>query len=106
MKYKKYYLMFLVLYLVALFLAGATQMHRPDTVLFKVLSFIWSLTPSQTARWFGFSLMVLVFLIILVFVAGCKLIAYFMREEKDQSEPDMGGDLTGKTDHHILMHHS
>jgi hypothetical protein len=83
MKSKKYYLVFLVLYLLALFLAGATRVHRPDTVLFKLLSFIWSLTPSQTARWFGFSLTVLVLLIILVFVAGCKLIAYFMREEKD-----------------------
>jgi hypothetical protein len=83
MKSKKYCLMFLVLYLIALFLAGATQMHLPDRVLFKVLNFIWSLTPSQTARWFGFSLMVLVLLIILVFVAGCKLIVYFIREEKD-----------------------
>ena len=81
MKLKKYYLMFLVLYLMALILAGANRLKRPDTFLTKMLGFIWSLMPSQTAGWFGISLIVLVILIILVFVAGCKLIAYFMQRE-------------------------
>ena len=84
MKLKKYYLMFLVLYLIALLLAGATCMKCPDTFLFKALGFIWSLAPSQTTGWFLISLITLVILIILVFVAGCKLIAYFMCKEKDQ----------------------
>ena len=84
MKLKKYYLIFLVLYLIALFLGGANCMKCPDSFLSKVRGFIWSLAPSQTAGWFGISLIVLVILIILVFVAGCKLIAYFMRKEKDQ----------------------
>ena len=50
-------------------------MHRPDTVLIKVLSFIWSLAPSQNARWFAFSLIVLVISLVLIFVAGYILIA-------------------------------
>jgi len=75
---KKYYLIFLVLYLVALILAGANRLVRPDTVLFKAWVVLWSLAPSQTAGWSAISLIVLVILIILVFVAGCKLIAYFM----------------------------
>jgi hypothetical protein len=83
MKLKKYYLMFLVLYLIALFLAGANRLKRPDTVLSKARVFIWSLMPSQTAGWWFISLIVLVILMILVFVAGCKLIAYFMCKEKD-----------------------
>ncbi len=98
MKSWRYYLVFLVLYLTALLLAGATQMHRPDTVLFKLLNFIWSLAPSQTARWFGVSLAVPVFLILLGFVAGCKLIACFIREEYVRGESDEGFDLTGETD--------
>ena len=83
-KGKKYYLIFLVFYLLALILAGANRMKYPDTFLFKLLGFLWSLAPSQTFPWIAISLVVLVILIILVFVAGCKLIAYFMRKEKDQ----------------------
>ena len=89
-KLKKYYLIFLVLYLIALVLAGATRLGPspfsgvpPKTVLSKVWVFIWGLMPSQTiVSWFH-SLIVLVILIILVFVAGCKLIAYFVRKEND-----------------------
>ena len=84
MKLKKDYLIFLVLYLLALILAGANRLKLPDTFLTKMLSFIWRLMPSQTAGWFAISLIVLVILIILGFVAGCKLIAYFMRKEEDQ----------------------
>ncbi len=80
MKFKKYYLIFLVLYLIALFLGGANRLKLPDTFLTKMLSFIWRLMPSQTAGWHAISLIVLVILIILGFVAGCKLIAYFIRE--------------------------
>ncbi len=83
-KLKKYYLIFLVLYLVALILAGATRLAHPDTVLLKAWGVLWSLAPSQTFGWFAISGVVLVILLILVFVAGCKLIAYFMRKEKDQ----------------------
>jgi len=50
-------------------------MHRPDTMLNKVLSFIWSLAPSQNFRWFAFSLIVLVISLVLIFVAGYILIA-------------------------------
>jgi hypothetical protein len=77
-KLKKYYLIFLVLYLIALILAGANRMSSPDSVLSKVLGFIWSLTPTQTFVWWFISLIVLVILLVLIFVAGCKLIAYFM----------------------------
>ncbi len=77
-KLKKYYLIFLVLYLIALILAGATRLAHPDTVLLKAWGVLWSLAPSQTFGWFAISGVVLVILIILVFVAGCKLIAYFM----------------------------
>jgi len=84
MKLRKYYLIFLVLYLLALVLAGANRLVRPDTVLFKAWGVLWSLAPSQTAPWSAISGVVLVILIILVFVAGCKLIAYFVRKEKDQ----------------------
>ena len=89
---KKYYLIFLVLYLIALFLGGANRLvftgtnrlKFSDTVLGKAWVFIWSLMPSQTFGWFAISGVVLVILIILGFVAGCKLIAYSMREEKDE----------------------
>jgi hypothetical protein len=109
MKLKKYYLIFLVLYLMALILAGANrlvfagdnQLKFPDTVLGKAWGFIWCLMPSQTFGWFAISGIVLAILIILGFVAGCKLIAivsgytlivfvsdkvrvHFMRKEKDQ----------------------
>lgn len=84
MKLKKYYLIFLVLYLIVLFLGGANRLKSPDTVLFKAWGLLWSLAPSQTAPWSAISGIVLVILIILVFVAGCKLIAYFMSEENDQ----------------------
>ena len=84
MKSKKYYLIFLVLYLLALVLAGANRLKSPDTVLFKAWGLLWSLAPSQTFPWWFISGVVLVILIILVFVAGCKLITYFMRKEKDQ----------------------
>lgn len=75
MKLKKTFLIFLVLYLLALILAGANRMRSPDAVLTKILAFIWSLAPSQTARWFGISLIVLVILLVLIFAAGCILIA-------------------------------
>jgi len=92
MKSKKYYLVFLVLYLLALILAGAnqlifsgvSQLKFSDTVLGKAWVFIWSLMPSGTFYWCFISLIVLVILIILGFVAGCKLIVYFVRKEKDQ----------------------
>ena len=88
MKLKKYYLIFLVLYLVALVLAGATRLGPyprsgaplPNNVLTKLLAYIWSLAPSQNALWFRNSGIVLVILIVLGFVAGCKLIAYFMHK--------------------------
>ena len=107
-KLKKYYLIFLVLYLIALILLGANRLGPcpfsgvpPKTVLSKVWVYIWSLMPSQTIGWWTISLVVLVILIILVFVAGCKLISFvsryklivfvsdkvkvhFMRKEKDQ----------------------
>ena len=76
-KLKKYYLIFLVLYLLALILAGANRMSSPDSVLTKMLAYIWSLMPSQTFGWWAISGVVLVILIILGFVAGCKLIAYY-----------------------------
>ena len=84
MKLRKYYLIFLVLYLLALILAGANRLVLPDTFLTRAWGFIWSLAPSQTFGWFAISGVVLAVLIILGFVAGCKLIAYFMCEEKDQ----------------------
>jgi len=85
MKLKKYYLIFLVLYLLALILAGANPYGGyPGSVLSKMLGFLWSLAPSQTFGWWAISGVVLVILIILGFVAGCKLIAYFMRKEEDQ----------------------
>ena len=92
MKLRKHYLIFLVLYLIALILLGAnrlfflgvSQLKFSDTVLGKAYIFIWSLMPSQTFSSFAISGVVLVILIILGFVAGCKLIAYFMRKEEDQ----------------------
>lgn len=72
---KKNFLIFLALYLTALILGGANRMRRPDTMLFKMLSLIWSLAPSQTAGWFGISLIVLVIILVLIFAAGCILIA-------------------------------
>ena len=78
-KLKKYYLIFLVLYLLALVLAGANRLIRTDTVLSKMWVLLWSLAPSETFGWWAISFVVLVVLIILVFVAGCKLIAFFMR---------------------------
>ena len=108
-KLKKYYLIFLVLYLIALILLGANRMGPYPTsggfpqnaVLKKAAVFIWGLMPSQTVGWWTISGLVLVILIILGFVAGCKLIAFasrykmivfvsdkvrvhFMRKEKDQ----------------------
>ncbi len=74
---KNTFLLYLASYMVALFLAGATRMHRPDAFLHKLLSFIWSLMPSQNARWFAFSLITLVILLVLVFVAGYILFARF-----------------------------
>jgi len=84
MKLKKYYLTFLVLYLLALILAGANRLIDTDTALSRAWLLIWDLMPSQTFGWWAISGVVLVILMILGFVAGCKLIAYFMREEKDQ----------------------
>ena len=99
-KLKKYYLIFLVLYLIALILLGANRL-RPyprsgitptKNVLTKAWVFIWNLMPSQTVGWLIISLVVLVILIVLVFVAGCKLIAYFMRKREgplEESEIDV-----------------
>jgi len=84
MKFKKYYLIFLVLYLLALILAGANRLVLPNTFLTRAWGLLWSLAPSQTFGWWAISGIVLVILIILGFVAGCKLIAYFMHKEKDQ----------------------
>ncbi len=70
-KLKKYYLIFLVLYLIVLYPYGG----YPDSVLSKALGFIWSLTPTQTFVWFFISLIVLVILLVLIFAAGCILIA-------------------------------
>jgi len=78
-KLRKHYLIFLVLYLIALVLAGANRLVLPNTVLSKVRVFIWSLMPSQTFNWWFISLIVLVILIILGFVAGCKLISFVSR---------------------------
>ena len=69
-KLKKYYLIFFVLYL-----AFITKMLG-----FIWNRFLWNLAPSQTSGWLAISGI----LIILVFVAGCKLIAYFVRKEKNQ----------------------
>ncbi len=84
-KLKKYYLIFLVLYLIALVLAGANRLgpyprsgSPPNNELTKMMAYIWSLMPSQNVYWWTISGVVLRILIILVFVAGCKLIAYFM----------------------------
>ena len=92
-KLKKYYLIFLVLYLIALILLGANRLGScplsgvpPKTVLSKAWVYIWSLMPSQNIGWWTISLVVLVILIILVFVAGCKLIAYFMRKREGPLE--------------------
>ena len=86
MKLKKYYLIFLVLYLLALILAGANRLKSPDTVLFKAWGLLWSLAPSQTAPWSAISGIVLVILIILGFVAGCKLIAYYYAQREGPAE--------------------
>ena len=80
---KNYYLIFIVLYLIALILGGANRMRCPDAVLTKILSFLWGLAPSQTAGWFMVSFIVLVILIIAGFVVGCILIAYFVPKEKE-----------------------
>ena len=85
-KLKKYYLIFLVLYLIALILAGANRMSSPDSVLLKAWIVLSSLAPSQTSGWFVISGVVLVILIILVFVAGCKLIAYFDAQREGPAE--------------------
>ena len=83
-KGKKYYSIFLVLYLIALILAGANRMKYPDTFLFKVVGFLLRLAPSPTGPAFVISLVVLVILIILVFLAGCILVAYFIRAKEDR----------------------
>ncbi len=70
-KLKKYYLIFLFLYLIVLYPYGG----YPDSVLSKALGFIWSLTPTQTFVWWFISLIVLVILLVLIFAAGCILIA-------------------------------
>ncbi len=93
-KLRKYYLIFLVLYLIALILLGANRLGPfprsggvlPNNVFTKALRFIWGLMPSQTVGWWTISHIVLVILIILVFVAGCKLIAYFMRKREGPLE--------------------
>jgi threonine/homoserine/homoserine lactone efflux protein len=67
---KRTFLVYLVLYLTALMLTGATHLDNPDTPLVRLLSFIWSLMPSQNARWFMLSLIMLIILMALIFVAG------------------------------------
>ena len=54
-KLKKYYLIFLVLYLIALILAGANRLGRAVGVLSKAWGVLWSLTPSQNSGWFVIS---------------------------------------------------
>jgi len=89
MKLRKHYLIFLILYLLALVLAGANRLIDTDTTLSRAWLLIWDLMPSQTVGWWVISFVVLVVLIILGFVAGCNLIAYFMREERDQITREM-----------------
>jgi len=84
LKLKKCYLLFFILYLIALFLGGGSSMRYQDSVLSKMVGFIWSLAPSQTSVWWFISLVVSVILIILGFVAGCILITHFVRKEEDQ----------------------
>ena len=94
MKLKRYYLIFFVLYLIALILLGANRMGPYPTsggfpqnaVLKKAAVFIWGLMPSQTVGWWAISLVVLKILIILVFVAGCKLIAYYYAQRERPAE--------------------
>ncbi len=90
-KLKKYYMIFLVLYLIALILAGANRMSSPDSVLSKVLGLIWSLTPTQTFVWFFISLIVLVILLVLIFTAGCILIARLETRERASENIGIGG---------------
>jgi len=94
MKLRKHYLIFLVLYLIALILLGANRFGPYPTsggfpqnaVLKKAAVFIWGLMPSQTVGWWAISLVVLKILIILVFVAGCKLIAYYYAQRERPAE--------------------
>lgn len=74
MKLRKRYLIFLVLYLIALVLLGANRMKDPDVFLTKMVGFFWGLAPSQTFNWFFISLIALVILLALVFAAGCYLL--------------------------------
>jgi len=75
-KLKKYQIVFLVLYL-----AFITKMLG-----FIWNRFLWSLAPSLTSGWWAISGIVVVILIILGFVTGCRLIAYFVRKEKAEEE--------------------
>ena len=84
MKLKREYWTFFVLYLIALFVAGANRLIDTDTALSRAWRFIWDVMPSQTFGWWVISFGILMILIILVFVIGCKYIAYSMRKEKDQ----------------------
>ena len=84
MKLKREYWTFLVLYLIALFVAGANRLIDTDTALSRAWLLIWDLMPSQTFNWWAISFVILMILIILVFLVGCKLIAYSMRKEKAQ----------------------
>ncbi len=84
MKLKREYWTFLVLYLIALVVAGADRLIDTDTALSRAWLFIWDLMPSQTFGWWAISFGILMILIILVFVIGCKYIAYSIRKEKDQ----------------------
>ncbi len=90
-KLKKNFLIFLAFYLTALILAGANRMSSPDSALFKVGGFIWSLAPSQTAGWFMISLIVLVILLVLIFAAGCILIARLETRERASENIVIGG---------------
>ena len=90
MKLKKYYLIFLVFYIIMLILAGANRLVSPDVFLVRMWGFIWSLMPSQTFVWCAISFVVMVILIILVFVAGCGLITYFMRKRMASEGSEIG----------------
>ena len=90
-KLKKYYFIFLVLYLLALVLAGANRFIDRDTALSRAWLFIWDLMPSQTFGWWAISFVVLVILLVLIFAAGCVLIARLETRESASENIGIGG---------------
>ncbi len=66
-------------------------MSSPDSVLLKAWIVLGSLAPSHTSGWFIISGVVLVILIILVFVAGCVLIARLETRESASENIVLGG---------------